>query len=208
MLVRNIWRAATVTQDWRERKKAQTRHKLQEHALRLFLENGYEATTVEQIAAAAGVSHMTFFRHFPTKEDVVLSDDYDPMIESLIRNRPRSEHPVVRVHAAVREGLAEVYAANREALLIRTRLSLETPAVRARSWENQFATQELLERALDDGEPTFRTRVLASACLAALITALETWVREDGATELPQLIDEAFQVLEEHIGPRTKGSRR
>jgi AcrR family transcriptional regulator len=54
--------------DWRERKKAQTRQRLQEQALRLFVERGYEATTVEQIVAAAGVSHMTFFRYFPTKE--------------------------------------------------------------------------------------------------------------------------------------------
>jgi AcrR family transcriptional regulator len=49
----------------RERRKAETRRSIQEHALRLFLANGYDATTVEEIAAAAGVSHMTFFRHFP-----------------------------------------------------------------------------------------------------------------------------------------------
>jgi AcrR family transcriptional regulator len=187
-------------QDWRERKKVQTRRRLQEQALRLFTERGYEATTVEQIAAAAGVSHMTFFRYFPTKEDVVLSDDYDPMLASLIRARPRTEHPVTRIHAAVREGLAAIYAADREALLVRIRLVLGTPALRARLWENQFATRELLEGALDEGERTLRTRVLASVCLAALTTALEAWVATDGATELPGLIDDAFQVLNDHVG--------
>jgi AcrR family transcriptional regulator len=186
------------TQDWRARKKARTRAALQEQALRLFLDNGYEATTVEQIAAAAGVSHMTFFRYFPTKEDVVLSDDYDPMLATLIRSQPATEHPIRRIHAAVSAGLATIYAADRNALLVRTRLMLQTPALRAKLWENQFATQELLEQALDATTPTLRTRVLAAASLAALTTALETWVRTDGATELPELIDQAFQVLEEH----------
>lgn len=114
--------------DWRERKKARTRQRLQEEALRLFIERGYEATTVEQIAAAAGVSHMTFFRYFPTKEDVVLSDSYDPLLVAAIQARPRSEHPVTRIHTAVRDGLGAIYAIDRDALLVRVRLTLRTPA--------------------------------------------------------------------------------
>jgi AcrR family transcriptional regulator len=185
------------TQDWRERKKAQTRQRLQEQALRLFVERGYEATTVEQIAAAAGVSHMTFFRYFPTKEDAVLSDSYDPLLVAAIRSRPRTEHPVTRIHAAIREGLGAIYPVIREALLVRTRLALRTPALRARLWENQFATRDLLAGALADGEPTFAMRVLASACLATLTTALEEWVDTEGAADLPDLIDEAFLALED-----------
>jgi AcrR family transcriptional regulator len=184
-------------EDWRERKKARTRQRLQEQALRLFVERGYEATTVEQIASAAGVSHMTFFRYFPTKEDAVLSDSYDPMLVAAIRARPRTEDPVTRIHAAVREGLAAIYTADREALLVRVRLSLRTPALRARLGDNQFATRDLLAGALEDGDPTFATRVLASACLATLTTALEEWVSADGTAELPDLIDDAFGVLTE-----------
>ena len=55
---------------WRQRKKTATSDRIRASALRLFREQGYDATTVEQIAGAAGVSHMTFFRYFPTKEDV------------------------------------------------------------------------------------------------------------------------------------------
>jgi AcrR family transcriptional regulator len=183
--------------DWRERKKAETRQRLQEQALRLFVERGYEATTVEQIAAAAGVSHMTFFRYFPTKEDAVLADSYDPLLVAAIQARPPTEDPVTRIRTAVREGLAVIYAEAREALLVRTRLALRTPALRARLWENQFATRDLLAGALEDGEPSFATRILASACLAALTTALEEWVATEGAADLPDLVDDAFQVLAE-----------
>jgi len=64
----------------RQRKKARTRAELQRHALRLFRDRGYAATTVDDIAAAADVSRSTFFRYFPSKEDVVLFDDVDPLM--------------------------------------------------------------------------------------------------------------------------------
>ncbi|WP_440085450.1 TetR/AcrR family transcriptional regulator [Streptosporangium sp. LJ11] len=182
----------------RERKKAQTRRTIQEQALRLFLSQGYENTTVEEIAAAAGVSHMTFFRHFPTKEAVVESDDYDPMIVRLIEQRPKEEDPLTALHQALAHGLAAVYAADREALLVRTRLIVKTPALRARVWENQYATEQLFAHALAarlQTEPTLSTRVLAAASLAALTTALTCWVDGDGAEDLPSLVDQAFLTL-------------
>src|SRR5579872_4285563 len=73
----------------RERKKARTRASLREHALRLFRERGYQATTVEEIAAAAEVSPSTFFRYFPTKEDVVLRDDLDTRMLEAFSRQPR-----------------------------------------------------------------------------------------------------------------------
>ena len=74
----------------RERKKAKTRAAIQEHALRLFMEQGYEQTTVEQIADAAEVSPSTFFRYFPTKEDVVMYDAFDPLMVEAFRAQPGS----------------------------------------------------------------------------------------------------------------------
>ncbi|GAA3735281.1 TetR/AcrR family transcriptional regulator [Salinactinospora qingdaonensis] len=193
-----------MAQDWRARKRARTKEAIQHSALRLFLEHGYDATTVARIAEEAGVSHMTFFRYFPTKEDVVLSDDYDPMIEELVRARPTSEPPIERVRAAIAQGLTAVYTADQDALLTRTRLLLETPALRARLWENLHATQRLLERALDDTDATgatapLRLRVIAGASVSALTTAVVTWAENDGHPELPQLVDEAFAVLEHQL---------
>jgi AcrR family transcriptional regulator len=78
----------------RERKKAKTRRTIQEHALRLFAEQGYEATTVDQIAEAAEISPSTFFRYFATKEDVVIEDDYDPLLIRAFIAQPASLSPV------------------------------------------------------------------------------------------------------------------
>jgi AcrR family transcriptional regulator len=183
--------------DWRERKRVRTHAALQQHALRLFAERGFDATTVEQIAAAAGVSHMTFFRHFPTKEDVVVEDQYDPMIETLIRAQPANLPAMTRIRAAMRIGLAEVYASDRVQLLERVRLIAKTPALRARLWDNQAATQQLLARGLDGEEPSLATRAVAAGCLAAMTTAILTWAEQDGVGHLPELVDQALAALQD-----------
>ena len=87
----------------RERKKARTRASLREHALRLFREKGYQNTTVEQIAAAAEVSPSTFFRYFPTKEDLVLQDDMDVRMIEALEQQPPDLGPVAAVRAASRQ---------------------------------------------------------------------------------------------------------
>lgn len=183
----------------RQARKAATRRSIQEHALRLFLAHGYDATTVEQVSAAAGVSHMTFFRHFATKESVVDTDDYDPMLAELIRSRPATEDPVTAIHRAVVAGLAAILPADREALLVRSRLIMQTPALRARQADNQHATRVLLADALATraglDTPTFRLEVLAAAALAALTTAVTTWTAGGGAVDLISLVDEAFTTL-------------
>jgi len=183
----------------RERKKARTRAALREHALRLFRDQGYQATTVEQIAAAAGVSHMTFFRYFPVKEDVVLSDSYDPLMAGLLARTPATWPAHERIRTALRQGLAQVYAADRDILLAQNKLIAATPALRDRLWADQIATQQLFLRALSgaagDHSPSLRTRVTVAACLAAASTAILAWVESDGAAELPDLIDQAFEAV-------------
>src|SRR5262249_21598608 len=89
----------------RERKKQKTRSAIQREAMRLFQEQGYDATTVEQIAEAAEISQSTFFRYFPTKEDVILLDDYDPLLIRMIAERPAEEPPVTAVRNAIVEAM-------------------------------------------------------------------------------------------------------
>jgi AcrR family transcriptional regulator len=180
--------------DWRQRKKTATRDRIRTCALRLFREQGYDATTVEQIAAAAGVSHMTFFRYFPTKEDVALSDAYDPMIATLLAQTPAAQPLAQRIRAALLQGLAQVYDTDRDALLAQNKLVVSTPVLRERLWAGQMATQQLIFQALGP-RPSFQTRVVVAACLAAASTAVLTWVENNGTPELPDLINQAFEAL-------------
>jgi AcrR family transcriptional regulator len=185
--------------DWRQRKKTATRDRIRASALRLFREQGYDATTVEQIAAAAGVSHMTFFRYFPAKEDVVLSDAYDPLIASFIAQTPRSWPLTRRIRTVLVEGLRQIYDTQRDTMLAQNKLIVSTPALRARLWADQIATQQLILQALsasqDHPQPSFADRVTVAACLAAASTAILTWVENDGVPELPDLMDQAFDAL-------------
>ena len=184
--------------DWRQRKKTATRDRIRASALRLFREQGYDATTVEQIAAAAGVSHMTFFRYFPTKEEVALSDSYDPLIADLLAQTPATWPLVQRIRAVLAEGLRQVYDTDRDTLLAVNRLIVSTPALRDRLWADQIATQQLILQALGvghDSSPSFADRVTVAACLAAASTAVLAWVENDGTPELPDLIDQAFDTL-------------
>ena len=196
-----------MTVDWRAEKKAATKHAIQDHALRLFVEKGYDATTVEEIAAAAGVSHMTFFRYFPRKEEVVEYDEYDPLLEDLIAARPPDEAPITAVHNALRVGLQQVLSTDREALLIRTRLILDNPVLRSRNLVAQDTTRDLFARALARrgglAEPDLAATVQASAALGAIAPALTTWA-EDGEADLIALIDSAFTALESGVSPQQK----
>jgi AcrR family transcriptional regulator len=185
--------------DWRQRKKTATRDRLRACALRLFRQQGYEATTVEQIAAAAGVSHMTFFRYFPAKEDVALSDSYDPMIGALIEQTPATWPVIERIRTALLQGLQQVYETDRDTMLDQNKLIVATPALRERLWADQIAAQQLILQALsagqDDLRPGFQTRVIVAACLAAAGTAVLAWVETNGTPELPDLIEQAFDAL-------------
>jgi AcrR family transcriptional regulator len=122
----------------RERKKARTRASLREHALRLFREQGYHATTVEQIAAAAEVSPSTFFRYFPTKEDLVLQDDMDDRLLRALARQPPELAPLTAIRAAMREAWNSFTPGEWEQISQGAWLSMEVPEIRARSM-NEFA---------------------------------------------------------------------
>jgi AcrR family transcriptional regulator len=182
----------------RERKKAATRRAIQEHALRLFLARGYDATTVEEIAAAAGVSHMTFFRYFASKHAVVESDDYDPAMADGIRARPAGEDPVTAIRRTIVGTIRAMPAAEVSTVLVRARLILGVPALRARQIESQRTTRELFAAAIADrdaGLPPLERNVLAAAALSALAVAIDEWAAGDGEVDLADVVDRAFAAL-------------
>jgi AcrR family transcriptional regulator len=196
----------TVTNDdWRSRKKAATRRSIQEHALRLFAANGYDNTTVEDIAAAAGVSHMTFFRYFPRKENVVETREYDPMIEELIVTRPPQESPIAAIGAALSSGVAAILLTDRQRILARVRLMMSTPELRARSMIAMDDTQDLFARSLArrnrQTQENLVVTVHAAVAVAVFTTALQAWAQTDDG-DLVAIIDAAFNAAETATEPQ------
>ncbi|HZE31078.1 MAG TPA: TetR family transcriptional regulator [Actinoallomurus sp.] len=183
----------------RERKKLKTRRAIQEHALRLFREQGYDATTVEQIAEAAEVSPSTFFRYYPTKEDTVLTDEYDPMIVDTLRAQPPELPPVAAARATLRAIVGEMLADDRERLIERSRLLLSVSALRARQWDQMRESQNLMLDVLAErlGRSTadLELRLFVAAILAVWETAVMAWVEDDGRGDLLELLDRGMAFL-------------
>ena len=183
----------------RERKKARTRAAIQQHALRLFREQGYQATTVEQIAEAAEISPSTFFRYFPTKEDVVLQDEYDPMIVEAFKAQPAELSPI----AALRRAIAAVFSqlSAEEVALQRERFALvrSVPELRARMLEEFARNLQLIAEIVADRvgrrPDELAVRTLAGALIGAVQAALLTWA-DDPAADYLALIDTAMAHLE------------
>jgi AcrR family transcriptional regulator len=132
----------------RERKKAKTRAAIQVEALRLFAAQGYHETTIDQIADAAEVSPSTFFRYFPTKEDVVLYDQFDPELIAALLAQPRELGPVAAVRASIRQVLAALPAEESERELQRHALARTVPELRARMIDGFANGLALLSDAL------------------------------------------------------------
>jgi AcrR family transcriptional regulator len=160
----------------RERKKARTRAAIREHAMRLFKDQGYAATTVEQIAAAADVSPSTFFRYFPTKEDVVVTDDYDPMMLASMRAQPAGMDPIEAIRAAIHEVMDTLSDEDWQRERQRQRLFADVPELRARAMQQYAETILLLGAAVAEraGLPAddFSTRVLAGAVIGAAMAGV------------------------------------
>ena len=183
----------------RERKKQKTRESIQRTALRLFEKQGYEETTIEQIAAAVEISPSTFFNYFPTKEDVVLYDAYDPVAIRMFLERPKNEPLNVGVRQVL-EGLAAVFERDEHLILARGRLFMEVPELRARMWDEAERTQVMLAQLLAERTgrrpDDFELRVTARVVTGAMLEASLEWMRTNGRLGLVELLNRALDVLE------------
>lgn len=186
----------------RERKRIRTISHVQNVALELFLRNGYEATTVQQIAEAAEISESTFFRYFPTKEDVVLQDDLDPILESALRELPAELSPIEALRAAFHQIFGLISGAERSRQRERIAFVLEVPELRARTLDQFFGGTDLIARAL--AERTGRApddldlRIFAGAVIGACMTVVFA-MAQDSTADVEELLDHALSRLQDGI---------
>ncbi|UYM04007.1 TetR/AcrR family transcriptional regulator [Solicola gregarius] len=194
----------------RERKKARTRDAIQREALRLFTEQGYDATTVEQIAEAAEVSPSTYFRYFPTKEEPVIYDRIDPILMASFLDQPAELTPLQAVRVAIREVLQQLPAEESELEAMRHRLIFGVPELRARIVERMVDTMSVLADAVAErvgcerGDE--RVQVFTGCVLGAMLAGA---YGRDGSdlTEPPPMltsemvarVDRALKLLENGV---------
>lgn len=184
----------------RERKKLQTRHRIETAAFDHFAMDGFDGTTIETIAASADISPRTFFYYFPTKEDVVLADyasRLDRIVEQL-SERPATEGPWDALRASILVVAAD-YDNERDRLIRRFQIMATTPSVYARSlqlqsgWEDALASV-LAQRMGCDAE-NLGPRVLAASALGALRASQRHWIASGQRAPLPSLVEDCFDQL-------------
>ncbi len=183
----------------RERKKARTRAAIQEHALKLFGRQGYDATTMEQIADAAEISESTLYRYFPTKEDLVLLDDFDPILIEEFHAQPPELSPIRALRASFRAAAARLSVGQRATQQQRTQLIAAVPELRA-AMLAQFAqtiqqVAELVAQRVGRQPDDFEVRNLAGAVIGVSMSAMFA-TAQDPDTDWMELIDSAFAHLE------------
>jgi len=183
----------------RERKKLKTREALEQAALELFEKQGFDGTTVEEIVEACDVSPRTFFRYFPTKEALLLSDTDEKcqLLVTGLLERPAGESPLRSIRESLVENLATLEH-DRPRMLLQSRIMAATPSLRTYKVERQQSWEEAIFQALLTREAaapgprhsTFELRLVASTAIAALRAAVETWLEDGG--DVIALVDDAF----------------
>lgn len=186
----------------RERKKAKTRAAIQEHALRLFKAQGYAATTVEQIAEAAEISPSTFFRYFPSKEEVALYDGLDPLMIEAFEAQPAELGPVAAMRAAMHAVLDTLPAGEWEQQWERSQLALSVPELRMRMLDQVTGTVDMtarmLAKRLGRRADDFAVRALAGAMLGAMLSVVLS-APETPAQDIIALIEKSLAFVEDGL---------
>lgn len=181
----------------RQRNRLAGMRHIQNTALGLMETRGFGDVTLQDVAAAAGVSASTVYRYFETKERVILWDEEDVHLGRELASRLRSQPPVVAFRDALVAALAE--RGDTARLLRRVRFIYATPQIHAAAVEQDFQDRAELAAAFAEAmalpSGALVADVLAGCCMAALDAAFEHWQRADETAALRTLIHEAFEPL-------------
>jgi AcrR family transcriptional regulator len=185
----------------RERKKARTREAIVDAALALFERKGFEATTIEDIAAAADVSPRTFFRYFESKVDLILAKNHEKNVGfgALLAQRPAHEAPVEAIRQVLRDQLANLLAEDAAAVR-ELQVVMSSPELRELAFDHFHGQQAELAVVIADRlglpEGALPAQLLAGVVGTTMWAVVDRWVA-GGAdpASLADMVDEAFTLL-------------
>jgi AcrR family transcriptional regulator len=195
----------------RERKRLDTWHALRTSALELIAQRGFEAVTVEEIAATAGVSKRTFFNYFSSKDAVIFDPGpAEPELWQRLASARLVDEPVWQSLEAFFLGYLD---AHQRVLPLQKRLIASSPALAqiARTTSSQFErflTGWVATRMPPSAAAEFDAAAVTNAALAVLHVAFFNWVPEDGATRFAELIRRGFAAVTLFQDVHTVGSER
>lgn len=188
----------------RAKHKDQTRRALRDSALKLFASQGYDDTTIEEIAERAGVSSRTFFRYFPTKEDVLYHGERD-WIQALVDAYPNQPARLSDLDAmrATLEELAERLTKSRRSLLLNQRAAESSATLRGLDRDHQEESTDVVARAIaarrGNADPDGACTLLAAVVLLTFRRALDNWLRGPAGVSLRLAIGREFKLLTKQI---------
>ncbi|MFE3850395.1 TetR family transcriptional regulator [Streptomyces griseorubiginosus] len=184
----------------REQTRSVVRSLLAQTAIELFGAKGFDNTTLDEVAAAAGVSRRTLFNYFRNKEDLALSglDEQGELIAARLAERPADEDPWTALRAAFQ--VLEEIDITAEGRLEFITLLFGNDSLRAGHAEKQARWQDLFAphiepRLPDSDQRTLQARAIAAAAIVCMQTANEEWVRQGGQADMFDLYDTAVQAI-------------
>jgi AcrR family transcriptional regulator len=185
--------------DLRERKRRVTLDRIAEVGLKLFVENGYEATTLDAIAAASGISRRTFFYYLRSKEDVLLAHESGNFPQALRPTFLKQSPKQSPLNAARKTFLALASMYQTEESIVADRILRSIEPLRLRKEALLVQMEELLAEAMyemwPDQSKRPALRMAAMMAIGALRFAKDNWRKDDAAHPLTHYIDEAFDLL-------------
>ena len=186
----------------RERKKRETKKRLTEKGIALFLERGFDNTTLDEIASAAGISRRTFFYYFKSKDEILLSlqSGIGEMLADAVRRAPSSSTPIEVVRDAA-IGVSKVIPTND--MIEMDRLMRTSPSVQARKQvsyvQQEGEIYEALSERWPEPERSTALRVVAMLSVGAMRIAGDIFSQEKGVRPMVDLLEEAFGSLIQEV---------
>jgi len=182
---------------WRARKRQQTRQRIADAGLRLFLEQGFETTTLDAIAESAGIARRTFFHYFDSKEALlhIYEDEVEHSFRAALANLDSDTPPFEAMALALRDMIARFGSERAREIDLVMR---STDALRASKQADYERLERFMFSALAEKWPEpsgqLRLRLIAAVGISALRVAVDRW-RQDAAGTLQDHVNESFAAL-------------